>query len=196
MRTQHKYDSNITAGALLYNEFNALSEHLGKDFLQFLDDELELNRKVGISSLSARKRIFPQLRRRYESVPVSFWEEYLHWNESTRRLALFFVCLKTYPLIFDLHYEVSRKKFASGQVLGSYDIQMRLDELAANDEVVAEWSESTLVKINTQYRRTLKEAGLYNEDTEELKRPSNIDPSFWIYIEDNSENWFKEACFL
>lgn len=196
MSNQNKYDSNITAGALLYNEFTVLAEFLTEDFLAFLDNELILNSKVGISSESSRKRIFQEIKRRYVAVPKDFWGHFVEWNEYTQRLALFYVCLKTYPLIFDLHWEVGRKKFSNGQSLGSYDIQMRLDELASDSAKVASWSFVTIDKINSQYRKLIRQAGLYDRELELLKRPSNIDPSFWIYIEDNSESWFKEACFL
>lgn len=196
MKETSTFDSNITAGALLYTEFSLVGEHLNSNFSNFLDSELENNSRIGIPSYSARKRIIPEMKKRYNVVPIEFWEHFNQWNENTQRLALFFTCLKTYPLIFDLHYEVARKKNASGSTLGAYDVQMRLDELASEDAKVATWSIKTLEKINSQYRKLLKQAGLYNSDTELLKKPSNIDTSFWMFLEMNNENWFKEACFL
>ena len=67
--------------------------------------------------------------------------------------------MKTYPVVLDLHFEVTIKKFKSGNKLDAYDLQMRLDELASNDEDIAKWSESTFNKINVQYRKALKDAG-------------------------------------
>ena len=89
MKMGKQYDSNITAGALLFNEFKALKHHLTTDFLTFLKSELVENSIIGIPTLSARKRIFPELKRRFHSVSLEFWEEFNGWNEYTQRLALF-----------------------------------------------------------------------------------------------------------
>ena len=70
---------------------------------------------------------------------------------------------------------------------------MRIDELSSTDEEVGGWSESTLDKINSQYRTTLKDCGVLTGEV--LTAPSNIPDSFWDYFDGLGESWFKEMCF-
>jgi hypothetical protein len=70
---------------------------------------------------------------------------------------------------------------------------MRLDELASNDKDVAKWSDSTYKKINVQYRKALKDVGLWNG--ERLLEATNASSQFWNYFKDHQEGWFLSACF-
>jgi hypothetical protein len=190
----NKYDANFTAGGLLYRDFTAMSSILSdSDFLEKIQRERELNLLLGIPTKSARKRVISEIKRRYEIVTKRFWDWYLSIPENEKKLALFYICLKTYPLVLDLHLEVSLKKYRIGGDLNSYAVKMRMDELAASDEEVCNWSESTLGKINSQYRSSLKDCGLLNGET--LTTPINISESFFEYFESIGEGWFKEMCF-
>ena len=161
MLKNKKYDANFTAGGLLFNEFIALEGLLlSENFEQGISIEEEQNNVIGIATNSARKRIISEIKRRYHLAPDDFWSHFFGWHENEQKLALFYLCLKTYPVVLDLHYEVTIKKFKSGNKLDAYDLQMRLDELASNVEDIAKWSESTFNKINVQYRKALKDAGL------------------------------------
>lgn len=192
--SKKKYDANFTAGGLLYRDFSAVSSILGEDdFLEKIQNEREQNLVLGIPTESARKRVISELKRRYEIVPPTFWNWYLSLSEGEQKLALLFICLKTYPIVLDLHIEVALKKFRTGDNLDAYAVQMRMDELSATDEEVDSWSESTLDKINSQYRTTLKDCGLLMGEV--LCPPSNIADSFWDYFDGNGEGWFKEMCF-
>ena len=132
-------------------------------------------------------------KRRYHLAPDDFWSHFFGWHEHEQKLALFYLCLKTYPVLLDLHFEVTIKKFKSGNKLDAYDLQMRLDELASNDEDIAKWSESTFNKINVQYRKALKDAGLF--DGENPTNISKVNDHFWNFFNDINEPWFLEACF-
>lgn len=190
-----KYDANFTAGGILYNEFIALKEILMSDqFIEHIKIEEEQNNVIGIKTLGSRKRIISEIKRRYAQVSSDFWHNFFEWNEDEQKLALFFLCLKTYPLIFDIHFEVTLKKFKTGNQLEAYDIQMRIDEITSNDEEVSMWSEKTFNKINVQYRKAIKDIGLYNGTT--LKRETKARAIFWGYFKNNNESWFLEACFI
>ena len=110
------------------------------------------------------------------------------------KFGLLYLCFKTYPLILDIHIEVALKKFKIGNIMNAYDVQMRLDEIASKDGNVSKWSSSTLEKINVQYRKAIKDVGLY--DGKNLIRPIKISQSFWQYFEDLNENWFLTTCFI
>ena len=189
-----KYDANFTAGGILFNEFMALElQLLSKKFRQEISIEEEQNNVIGIATNSARKRIIFEIKRRHHFAPDDFWIHFFGWNENEQKLALFYLCLKTYPVVLDLHFEVTIKKFKSGSKLDAFDLQMRLDELASNDEDIAKWSESTFNKINVQYRKALKDAGLF--DGEKPTNISKVNDHFWNFFNDINESWFLEACF-
>jgi hypothetical protein len=189
-----KYDANFTAGGILFNEFTALEEILlSENFAERIAIEEDQNNVMGVATHSARKRIISEIKRRYNVAPNDFWIHFFGWNENEQKLALFYLCLKTYPLIFDIHFDVTLKKFKVGSPMDAYDVQMQIDEIASSDEDVANWSDSTLKKINVQYRRALKEVGLLNG--ERILHPTYAGSQFWRYFEEHQEAWFLKACF-
>ena len=189
------YDANFTAGGLLLNEFKALEVMLlGGSFGEDIKKEVQNNSVIGITTMSARKRIIAEINRRYSVAPIGFWDYFFQWNEQEMTFGLLYLCLKTYPIVMDIHIEVAIKKFVTGNTMNAYDIQMRLDEVASKDEYVSKWSIITLEKINVQYRKVIKDVGLYKGNN--LIRPTQILPKFWQYFEQINEGWFITACFI
>lgn len=195
IENSNKYDANFTAGGILFNEFFALREILlSNQFNELIKIEEEQNNLIGVATKAARKRIISEIKRRYSNTTLDFWNIFFECNEIEQKLALFFLCLKTYPLIFDIHFEVALRKFRTGNKMEAYDIQMRMDEIASNNPEVSKWSEKTLKKINVQYRKAIKDVNLY--DGTFLKRESKATSFFWDYFKNNNESWFLEACFI
>lgn len=189
-----KYDANFTAGGLLFNEFDLLKPILlSDDFNNAIQEEQEKNELIAIKTLGARKRIISEVKRRNNNAPHDFWDHYYLWNEKEQKLALFYLCLKSYPLVLDLQIEVALKKYKTGSSLGTFDVTMRLDKLASENEDLASWSDGTLDKLNSQYRKVIKDAGLFNKG--DLNKPIGISSSFWTYFKQINEAWFLEACF-
>ena len=195
MKIKSKYDANFTAGGLFYNEFSNLKGYLlDQNFEELVKGDIDENRILAIATLSARKRIVSEIIRRYKVMSPNFWVFFQGLNETESKLSLLFVCLKTYPLVFDLHFQVTVNKQKMGIGLEEYDIQMRLDELSTISDEVESWSNTTLKKINTQYRKALKDAGLLHGT--DLRGPHGIHDGFWNYFKENDEAWFLEACFI
>ncbi|WP_420378790.1 BrxA family protein [Gilvibacter sp.] len=190
-----KYDANFTAGGILFNEFKAI-EHilLNPDFSKLMKVESEENNFIGIATKSARKRVIQEINRRYQQVGPEFWQNYISWSDYDQRLGLFYLCLKAYPIVLDIHLEVALKKYQTGLPLEAYDIQMRLEEIMSNDDYVASWSESTIKKINLQYRKALKEVDLISDT--KLQAPSKASVILWDYFKEINELWFLKACFI
>lgn len=191
----HKYASAFTATALLFNEFAAAKESLlSDDFTRQLKDEVLENTRLGIKTQSARKRISQEMIKRHASASPGFWPFFFERPEEEQKLALFFLCLKTYGLMLDYHLEVSLKRWkAKSEQLDTFDLQMRLDEIASTHPEVDAWSASTKTKTITVYLRTLTEAGLLKAGR--LQKPQRISPDFWQYFIRCGESWFLEACF-
>lgn len=195
---KHKspYSAAFHGGALLYNEVCSVLHLLKEEnFITLLDQEVKENKLLKIKSETSRSRVISELKKRLKVIDASFWQFFEERNEQEQKLALFFLALKTYPLALDFHFEVVVKKWrALDYSLERFDLQMRLDEIASQNEEVAGWTESTHTKLLTVFQRMLREAGLLGRTR--LRKPENIDTSFWEYFVSIGASWFLEACFL
>jgi hypothetical protein len=192
---KYSYSAAFTASALLFHEFSKAKDSLLSDcFTREIQKDVLENSRLGIKTQAARKRISQEMIKRYGSAPPDFWQFFFQRAEAEQKLALFFLCLKTYNLMLDYHLEVALKRWkARSEQLDTLDIQLRLDEISSFNPEVYAWSESTKTKTVTVYLRTLTEAGLLKHGI--LQKPSNIQPEFWEYFVKNGEAWFPEACF-
>jgi len=189
------YDANFTAGGLLYNEFLSLKNLIeSDDFERLIKQEEEQNNLMAVAMLTSRKRILVEVKRRREKTPENFWDHFYNWSEREQKLALFFLCLKTYPLLLDIHLDLTLNKYKVGSGLEDYDVKMWLDDLSTRDEKVASWSDKTQYKINVQYRKMLKDAGLLSK--ERLTSPTEVSITFRDYFQSGKESWFLESGFL
>lgn len=193
--TNHPYSASFTAAALLYPEHIRMKDMLlSADFDRLVDGEVEQNHLLSIKTRSARKRTVQEIKKRFANAGDGFWPFFFQRGEEEQRLALLFLCLKTYPLMMDFHIEVALKKWKEMSLhLDRIDMQMRMDEIASAHPEVDAWSESTKTKTITVYIRAITEAGLLKKDT--LQQPRHIEPGFWEYFTRNGEQWFREACF-
>lgn len=191
-----KYTAAFTAGALLYNEFLSVRSLMEKeDVKELLDTEVMDNNVLAIKTESARKRIVLEMNRRIASAPEQFWDFFYEQTEAEQRLALLFLCLRTYPLMLDFHIEVTLVKWKTlNRELENFDIQMRFDEIASSNEIVENWSTQTKNKLITTYLNILRQAKLMDEN--DLVKPRGISTSFLDYFRDIGEEWFIEAAFL
>ncbi len=195
MDSKSKYTASFTAGALLFQEFNSVSQFMHDDGLaSVLQTEVHENKYLAIKMQSARKRIIQEMVKRVENAPTGFWGFYTEISEAEQKLALFYLCLKTYYLVFDFHFEVTVPKWKlHANELDVYDIQMRLDRIASDDDTVYNWSEQTKEKLISRYRKILLEAGLMQKD--QLIKPMAVSDAFWRFFIGLNEPWFIEACF-
>jgi hypothetical protein len=195
MQNSIRYDTSFTAGGLLFTEFKALERILlSQNFSELIKIEEEENNVIGIATKAARIRIISQIKNRNNNVPKEFWVSFFEWTSYEQKLGLFYLCLKTYPIVFDLHFQVSVRKQKLGLELTEYDIQMRLDELSSISSDVESWSETTIKKINSRYRKAIKDAGMFNGKI--WNTPDKASPNFWTYFKENEDTWFLQACFI
>ncbi len=191
------YSAAFTAASMMYREMTALVPLMqSENAKDLLNQEVEENKLLCINSLNSRKRVVSELQRRFNAVPRGFWDNYLQSGERAQRVALLYVILKTYQLLFDMHICVTLNlwRSASGEIQNS-DVMLYLNELAAQDSFVDSWSESTRKKVVTVYILMLHQAGLMKDNTSSLCQPE-LDDNDWIYYIRMGEAWFLEACFL
>ncbi|MCH8487207.1 MAG: DUF1819 family protein [Candidatus Cyclonatronum sp.] len=193
--TDQTYNVYFTAGALLFDETLRLLPILRSDnALPLLKEEVQENRLFMISSLESRKRLYLEIRRRHLAAPPDFWEVFGSVRESEQRILLFYLCMKTYVLVFDLHFElsVSRwKKLLPAVTIN--DVLFWVDQKSDKHPEILAWSEQTLRHIANKYRRMLSEAGLRNAES---LQPPPVNPGFFTRFADWGDPWMKEAAFL
>lgn len=194
--TVPKYSASFTAGSLFVNEFSALGHWLIDEHrFVLLNNEIKQNNLLSIKSETARKRVVSEIKKRIQAVDDTFWPFFLNCTEPEKRLALFYLCLKTYPLVFDLHFEVVVKRWRIlEREISAYEVQMRMDELASYNDSINEWSSETRQKLITVFLRMLREAKLLNQNT--LMKPTVTNADFWYYFIQQGDEWFLDACFL
>ena len=151
---------------------------------------------IQIKAAKSRERVTAEFVRRYRAVPKSFWERYITLGESEQRLALLYVILKTYQILFEFQINLVIPKYNSpDRVLTKNDVNMALNEIASKDEFVDSWSAETRDRASSQYLTMLRQGGLINDATKELQEPNLPDDAFLYYIR-IGEVWFLQACLL
>ncbi len=187
----------LTGCTFMYYEFlRMLPLLMDPDSEALLRDEVENNRIFQVNSLTSRKRFAKEFKRRYDAVPQRFWEFWQNLSESGQRVGLYFAILNTYRLVQDFHFNVVLKKWNSvDRTLTFADINMEYNELSANNEVVYSWSDFTRKKSCGCFLTMLRQAGLLNSVTNELKH-AELEPQEYAYYIQEGEEWFLEACLL
>lgn len=194
---QSPYSAAFTAASMMYREMTALIPLMKDEQADALiKQEIEENNLLRINSLNSRHRVVSELQRRFKAVPVGFWDYYMKLGERAQRVALLYVILKTYQLLFDMHICVTLNlwRSASAEIQAS-DVMLYVNELASQDPFVDSWSESTRKKIATTYILMLHQAGLMEDESPALRQPE-LDDDDWMYYIRTGEAWFLEACFL
>lgn len=189
-----KYNGTFSSNGILFSETKRVLEILkGDDVNEDLKKEVIENNLLQINSEETRGRAVREIKKRNKFVTKDFWEHFDLSTENEQSLLFFYLCLKTYRILFDLHFMVTVKRnFIDSTIPDTFNYKMAVDELASNNEKVAGWSESTLKKTLSNYRSLMRVSGL-------LKGKALVTPflndSFWDQFKDKGEFWFLEACF-
>lgn len=194
MKIKSPYSAAITGGGFLFEETEVLLPMLMSPHADsLLADERIHNNYLHINAETSRKKAIIEIRRRYNAVPISFWHEYLKMSKGDKTVALFYVLLKTYKILFDFHTNVTMRKWNSAvRRIDNSNLMMEFYEIAARDEFVDSWSENTKKKVAGAYLTMLRKVGLIDENGV-LKPISCSNFSFYLKI---AEPWFLEACLL
>ncbi len=190
-----KYSISFTAGGLLYNETMSLLPVLKDvDSIKLLTNEAKKNEVLMINSESARKRVITEIKKRYKSVDKRVWENFDSFGKAEQKILLYYICLKTYKLLFDFHFSVLIEKWATGdkEILVE-SFSNFLEVLGSKDENVFSWTEKTLYKGAQVAVLMLKESGFIENDN--LIKP-HIDQNILKLIIENGDDWITDVVFL
>jgi hypothetical protein len=190
------YTAAITGGGFLFDETNLLLPlMMSEDSEMLLKKEKLENNLLQINRQTSRERAIFEIRRRYNTVPKLFWEDYLQMNEQSQKIALFYVILKTYKICFDFQINVTRNKWQSiSRTVTRDDLLMEFNEIGARDEFVDSWTDNTRIKVAAAYISILRKVGMLDEENQlHAVKDSNEAMAYYIRI---GEQWFLEACLL
>ena len=190
------YSASFTGAAILFSDMNVAVRMLLEDDSPETIKKLTADASyIQIKSETARRRVKAEFVKRFRAVPKSFWTRYVSLPESEQRIALLYVILKTYRLLFEFQINLAIPKYNSpDRVLTKNDVSMALNEIASRDEFVDSWSEETRDRASSQYLTILRQSGLINEGNNELQIPDILDEAMLWYVQ-AGEVWFLQACF-
>lgn len=190
-----EYTTSFTAGGLLYNEIDALGTILRQpDWNSQLERDVKENRLLKVNSEASRKRVAQEVRLRMDYMDADFWAVYKEVSELDKKGLLFFVCLQTYKLIYDFHFNVTIPKFLSLETeIDPYWYEMRLQELSSSHHEVDSWTEQTKRKVVTRYIDILRKIGLVEKDKLTKKAFS---AAIFCYFLIKGNLWTLDAFFL
>lgn len=196
MKNNSPYSAAITGGGFLCEETNILLPLLmSEDSDALLKKEKLENNLLKINRQTSRDRAIFEIKRRFNTMPRTFWEDYLLMSERTQKIALFFVILKTYKICFDFHINVTRNKWQSiSRSVTKDDLLMELNEIGARDEFVDSWSDNTRDRLSSAYLSILRKVGMLDEENV-LHPVKDTDEAMAYYIR-IGEQWFLDACLL
>ena len=191
------YSASFTARALGYYEMESILPVLLDDSIEDKVGVLcEDTKHLQIATLQSRKRVLSEMLVRFNAVDRSFWDRYVSFGEKEKRLALLFVILKSYRLLFEIQVNlVIPKYYSPDRVLTKNDVFAAISEVASRDEFVDSWSEDTRNRAASQYVTILRQSGLIDDLTGELREPDVEDETFIHYVR-TGDIWFLQACLL
>lgn len=163
---------------------------------ELLKDEIANNNLLQINSLNTRNRAVAEFKKRFSTCDEKFWDHYQNTVGTEHQLLYFFVLLRTYRILLDLHLRVTVRRFmAADETWSSEAIRQEFDEIAVNDEFVDSWTDMTKKKISSTYQTILRKIGFLEESSDTLHAISQNANDYRYFLE-NGEIWFLEACFL
>lgn len=181
---------------MLYETTRLLPLFLADNAEELLQKEVRTGELMMVNALSSRKRYMTELSKRFDAVPRQFWIDFLHFSECAQRLGLFYVLMQCYRLVFDFHLNVTIKRWNSIDRRVVYeDVAQELSQIAAKDQFVDSWTDTTKKRVISAYLTFLNQAGLMDRKTGELHRSMASQEDYAYYVRTGQE-WFLEACLL
>lgn len=188
------YSASLTGGSFLFDETVALLPLLkANDSDKLLKEEKINNHVLHINAETSRKKVITEIRRRYQTMPLSFWDDFKEMGGNDKVIALFYVILKTYKICFDFHVNVTMRKWNSiSKSIDKEDLMMELNEISAHDAFVDSWSDTTKDKVAGTYLTILRKVGMLDGENHLHSLKSD---NYGYYLT-KGEPWFLEACLL
>ena len=191
------YTAAMTGCGFMWKEMtNILPLLMSPNSTELLKQEIIENKYLMMNTEHTRKRAMAEFIKRFNSVPLLFWQEYQQFSPNAQIVAMYYVSLKCYKLFFDLHLNLVLKRWNSvRQSVTRQDVLMEINEIASTDEFVCGWSDNTKEKVASSFLSFLRKAGFIKDTASSLTPIHLKDEEFGFYLT-LGESWFLEACLL
>ena len=110
------YLISFTAGGLLYDETISLQPYLNDEKIKSITDEIKTNILLQTNSQAARQRIIQEVKKRYLAVGSNAFSIFNNLAPNEQKIFLFYVCLKTYSILFDFLFDIIIEKWLSRDI--------------------------------------------------------------------------------
>lgn len=101
LQKKSPYTAGMTGCGFMVDEMTrALPLFMPEDSDALLKQEIQDNEVLLITSLKTRQRAVSEFNRRFNAVPLSFWETYLTMTPKMQILAMFFCLVESLQTIF------------------------------------------------------------------------------------------------
>lgn len=183
------YTASFTAGSLLLEEtlrvVRAARDESGSEPL--LDAQF-------VRTEASRRRRSLEIRNRVSQLSPALLEYLRDTTPRDAAIILFYACLKTYALLFDLQMSLLLPRWRSLEIeLTRDDILRFLDVQSEKHPEISSWTELTRKKVAQVYLRMLKEVGIWaNNQVSVVDAPENL----WSLFLREGDAWFLEAMLL
>ena len=158
-----------------------------------LQAEVADNKLLQLGKAKTRSRMVTEFRRRYNTMPPSFWNWFLSLDRPGQTVALYYCLLRTYLILKEVHLDLFLPRLKSANpVVTKADVDRHILKIAAVDAFVECWSDATRSKVAGACLSYLRAVGMLDAATDELHPVSVPDPIAAHFIS-RGESWYMEA---
>lgn len=156
-----KYSAGGVSKLLWYTETKETVKLLLNHSVDEVRDIIMSENLYSQKSEDRLKREFSEIKKRVENLPISLREMIVSSDLTTSRLIVLIGAMTTDRMLFELIYEVYRRKLHMGdETLKQSDINVFFKNKQDQNEDVAKWSEKAAQKLKQTYQKYMLEAGI------------------------------------
>ena len=156
-----KYSAGGVSKLLWYVETKETVKLLQKHSIDEVKDIVMSENLYSQKSGDRLKREFSEIRKRLDNLPMSIRDMIVSSDIATSRLVVLIGAMTTDRMLFEVMYEVYRRKLHMGdETLKQSDINIFFRNKQDQNEDVAKWSDKAVVKLKQTYQKYMLEAGI------------------------------------
>jgi len=191
-----KYSAGMASNSFFLSETRKTAELLttGTDFPEIRSLARDEN-IYQVVNVGRARNIASSIIKRLQSLPNVLMEQIANSDIGTAKLLILISIMKTDLLFFEFMHEVYRPAILLGEyIITDRAINTFFDEKKVQSEIVANWTEETIIRLKQCYIKLLVEAGVLNNkaDVRKIIIP-HIDYNLRKQLEDNGLTLYLNA---
>ena len=159
-----KYNTNLTNNSFWFLESKKVAELILDDYSKEEILELAITDNIfQVESENRIKKITNVVYKRLNSFPKEVLEYFIRADTNSAKVFVLIAILKLDKLFFEFMYEVFKEHIILGDLtLKDKDFRMFFDNKQYQSDVISNWSDETIKRLERSYGTILSEAGLLN----------------------------------